>query len=131
MHPNRTLQVYSVLCDRCGTEPVVMTQGWAGAAQRSSNPSVPHSQGLIRVKWTTEIQKGSELWRLTFDIEFGKRSHKVFVTARKQGSRRVLRMPQDRDYIVRLLDYDMWPEFAQSFFTKGEGSSQQEGLFES
>ena len=83
------------------------------------------------MKWTTEIQKENELWKLTFDIEFGKRSHKVFVTARKQGSRRVLRMPQDRDYIVRLLDYDMWPAFAQSFFTTGEGPTQQEGLFES
>ena len=127
--PKRTQGPYSLPCDRCGTEPVVMTQPVDSREGRRS-ASVLTSQGLA-VTFSTRIQHGNEEWKLSFRIEFGKRSHKVFVTAGKQGSRASLRMPRDRDRIVQLLPYDMWPEFAQSFFAQGEEQTQSERLFES
>ena len=88
--------------------------------------------GVDSVTWTTEVVDGGKLWLIAFRIEFGRRSHKVSVTARPKGSRTQYRMPHDKGHIVKLLPEDMWPQFAQDFFTQGEESTQiQEGLFES
>ena len=83
---------------------------------------------------TTEVKEGERTWLVAFRIEFGRRSHKVSVTAKPKGSRTQYRMPHDKGHIVKLLPFDMWPEFAQSFFTQGEEQTRQQAqgrLFES
>jgi hypothetical protein len=75
--------------------------------------------------FTYETSDGNDAWLVAFRIEFGRRSHKVTVTARRKNGRRVLRMPEDRLHITKLLDFDMWPQFAQDAFSMGEGTTTE------
>lgn len=77
--------------------------------------------------FSTEIADGKDLWVLSFKLIFGKRSHKCLVEAVNKRNKHRLRMPEDREKLVALLPWDMWPPFATEKYPSS--NITHEGLF--